>query len=137
MHLFTTAEKVHIHSGGEFNFQSPNREQTVLHLPFRLKTTNKSVCSLYLGVETEGFGRFPNAQQIKYDLLHGEIQSLLNRERTNWCYRISEVMWCEAARTSIVYHQRRTDGAFLFHCISSNKSQVFQIMAMGVVTMNS
>lgn len=34
---------------------------------------------LYLWVETEGFGRLPNAQQVEYDLLHGEIQSLLNR----------------------------------------------------------
>lgn len=52
-----------------------------------------SVCvrSPYLWVETEGFGRFPDAQQIKYDLLHGKVQSLLNRGQINWCYKILEV----------------------------------------------
>lgn len=37
----------------------------------------------YLWVETEGFGRFPNTQQVKYDLLHCKIKSLLNKEQTN------------------------------------------------------
>lgn len=37
------------------------------------------VSALYLWVEAEGFGRFPNTQQVKYDLLHGKIQPLLSR----------------------------------------------------------
>lgn len=34
----------------------------------------------YLRVKTEGFSRLPNTKQVKYDLLHGEIQSLLYKE---------------------------------------------------------
>lgn len=36
----------------------------------------------YLWVETEGFGRFANTEQVKDDLLHGKIQSLLIRGET-------------------------------------------------------
>lgn len=99
------------------NFKTPTE---LPHFPPWLKATNKNwnahpcnmatgysvrsvwlsvcFCSLYLWVETEGFGRFPNTQQVKYDLLHGEIQSLLNRGQTYRCYRISELMWCEAVK---------------------------------------
>lgn len=74
-----------------------------------------NVCSLYLRVETEGFGRFPNTQQVKYDLLHGEIQSLLKGGQTYRCYRISEVMWSEAASTSTVHRQPCSHGTFLLY----------------------
>jgi hypothetical protein len=35
----------------------------------------------YLWVETERFGRLPDTQQVKDDLLHGKIESFLKRER--------------------------------------------------------
>lgn len=33
----------------------------------------------YLRVKTEGFSRLPNTKQIKYDLFHGKVQSLLHK----------------------------------------------------------
>lgn len=56
----------------------------------------------YLWVETEGFGRLPNTQQVKYDLLHSKIESLLKKGQTCWSYRILEATWCEAAGVSAV-----------------------------------
>lgn len=131
VHLFTPAEKVLIHSGVALNFKAPT--ESTLFFSFladwrlQIKTgmlilvtrpggytvdlcaivctwLNVCVCSLYLWVETEGLGRFPNTQQVKYDLLHGEIQSLLNGGQTYRCYRISELMWCEAATTCTVWN---------------------------------
>lgn len=66
----------------------------------------------YLWVETEGFGGLPNTQQVKYDLLHSEIESLLKKGQTCWSYRILEVTWCEAAGVSAV-----SSGTFLIKTI--------------------
>lgn len=66
----------------------------------------------YLWVETEGFGRLPNTQQVKYDLLHSKIESLLKKGQTCWSYRILEATWYEAAGVSAV-----SSGTFLIKTI--------------------
>lgn len=108
-YLFTTAESVTIHSRLKYNNTKASREK-ILFFDFLgwLETRNENrkaqtcimargytlicvwLCEqarmsvfflFYLWVQTEGFGRFPNTEQVEYDLLHGKIQSLLNSER--------------------------------------------------------